>query len=359
MRIGTGSVYVDRLADVREGNWRLIHQGRDGGAARRHLAALMHLCLDKFLTGQWQEAQHLADEGTAVCEAYDYPFFAWYFLYNHAILAAVRGDHYASLEFADRMTQWAVPRSVHTAELFAHHPRVLAALASGDFEDAYRHATAVSPAGTLASHVPHATWVMFDLVESAVRTDRHPQANAHVSAMRDADLAAISSRMALLQGGSAAIAAPDEQALVLFDETVSVVDAERWPFDLARVQLAFGERLRRLRATSEARAHLSSALEVFQRLGAHPWATRAHAELRATGQVRPKGRRSMQIALTAQEREIAELAAAGLTNKQIGERLFLSHRTVGTHLYRLFPKLGITSRASLRDALESSLADNL
>ena len=57
-------------------------------------------------------------------------------------------------------------------------------------------------------------------------------------------------------------------------------------------------------------------------------------------------------ALTAQEREIALLAAAGLTNKQIGERLFLSHRTVGTHLYHLFPKLGISSRAVLRDALD-------
>lgn len=56
--------------------------------------------------------------------------------------------------------------------------------------------------------------------------------------------------------------------------------------------------------------------------------------------------------LTPQQLEIAQLAAAGLTNKQIGERLFLSHRTVGTHLYQIFPKLGITSRAALRDALK-------
>ena len=61
--------------------------------------------------------------------------------------------------------------------------------------------------------------------------------------------------------------------------------------------------------------------------------------------------------LTEQERAIAELAAAGLTNKQIGERLFLSHRTVATHLYKVFPKLGITSRAALRDALGESVRE--
>lgn len=61
--------------------------------------------------------------------------------------------------------------------------------------------------------------------------------------------------------------------------------------------------------------------------------------------------------LTPQQREIALLAAAGLTNKQIGDRLFLSPRTVGTHLYQLFPKLGVTSRAALRDALAEHPAD--
>ena len=80
--------------------------------------------------------------------------------------------------------------------------------------------------------------------------------------------------------------------------------------------------------------------------------SRAGNELRATGHtVSPTdGPRSAQ--LTPQQLEIAELAAQGLTNKEIGERLFLSHRTVATHLYQLFPKLGITSRAALRDALD-------
>ena len=97
----------------------------------------------------------------------------------------------------------------------------------------------------------------------------------------------------------------------------------------------------------------SRTLEVFERLGAKPWIARASSELRATGQTRAQVGSPDRDALTAQELEIATLAASGLTNKQIGDRLYLSHRTVGAHLYRIFPKLGITSRAALRDALVS------
>jgi DNA-binding NarL/FixJ family response regulator len=85
-------------------------------------------------------------------------------------------------------------------------------------------------------------------------------------------------------------------------------------------------------------------------MAAAPWLERTHAELRATKyriDIPPDGPSS----LTAQEVQIAQLAAGGLTNKQIAERLFLSHRTVGAHLYRIFPKLGVSSRAGLRDAL--------
>jgi DNA-binding NarL/FixJ family response regulator len=103
---------------------------------------------------------------------------------------------------------------------------------------------------------------------------------------------------------------------------------------------------------TEARVCLVAALEGFRRLGAKTWAERAAMELRATGQTRSQGRQPGREALTPQELEIAMLAATGMSNKQIGSRLFLSHRTVGAHLYRVFPKLGITSRAALRDALQ-------
>jgi DNA-binding NarL/FixJ family response regulator len=97
---------------------------------------------------------------------------------------------------------------------------------------------------------------------------------------------------------------------------------------------------------------LSAAAQLFSGLGAEPWAERARQELRACGGQPLAEPRPGAGVLTPQQWEIAKLAASGLTNKQIGEKLFLSPRTVSTRLYQLFPKLGITSRAALRDALE-------
>ncbi len=100
---------------------------------------------------------------------------------------------------------------------------------------------------------------------------------------------------------------------------------------------------------------MTAALDTFERLDAHPWMSRARNELRASGL---KLGTTAIDSLTPQQREIARLAAAGLTNKRIGERLFLSPRTVGTHLYQLFPKLGVTSRAALRDGLAQLPTDD-
>ena len=102
---------------------------------------------------------------------------------------------------------------------------------------------------------------------------------------------------------------------------------------------------------TRARIHLSSAVDIFDQLGARPWAARAAGELRATGQTRQPSQVGVLPTLTSQEHEIAMLAATGLTNRQIGQRLYVSHRTVSAHLYRVFPQLGITARAGLRDAL--------
>ena len=98
---------------------------------------------------------------------------------------------------------------------------------------------------------------------------------------------------------------------------------------------------------------LREAAQVFDALGQRLHADRALRELRASGE---RARRRVPEAwteLSPQELQIAQLAAEGLSNREIGERLYLSHRTIGTHLYNLFPKLGITSRAQLRDALEA------
>jgi DNA-binding NarL/FixJ family response regulator len=352
MRIGTASVYLDRLGDNREYSWRLIHQGREGGAPRRQLSALMHVCLDDYLTGRWDEAEGLALEAQKLCTTSGLPFLTWYFLYNRALIAAGRGRPDEAVKLADEITHWALPRGVAGAVAIAHHPRALAAAADGDFEAAYFHAAAVSPAGVLAPYVPISTWVMFDLVEAAVRTGRTAEARAHGDVMRSVGVAELSSRMRLIQHGVDALVLDTDEADAQLEKTLADDRSERWLFEASRIRLAFAEKVRRRKDFSRARVHLLAARAGFTAMGAEPWLARTVVELRATG-YRPVIAGQQPADLTAQELEIAELAAGGLSNKQIAERLYLSHRTVGAHLYRIFPKLGVSSRAGLRDALSA------
>ena len=327
-RITRAATYIDRVSDCRQTLWRVVREGREGGAVTAAIFAMMNLCVDGFFTGRWDESEQLAGEGFAVCEAHGYRLLAWPFRLGEALIAAGRGDYDHTRDLTDEMMLWAVPRRIRGVEMFASHARTIAALGQGDFETAYQHAAAISPAGILASHVAYALWVPMDLVEAAVRTGRHAEAAAHVAAMRDAGIASISPRLALVTSGSAALAGTDDRGNGWFEEALAVPGADRWPFDLARVQLAYGERLRRARAATRARRHLAAALQTFEGLGARPWAARAGAELRAAGQATTTERGQAPGSLTPQEREIALLAAAGLTNKQIAERLLISHRTV-------------------------------
>jgi DNA-binding CsgD family transcriptional regulator len=119
------------------------------------------------------------------------------------------------------------------------------------------------------------------------------------------------------------------------------------PFQRARTQLLYGEWLRRERRRTDARTHLRAAAETFGALGATPWQARADAELRATGETARKREPSTLDQLTPQEFQVAELVAAGMTNRAIGAQLFLSPRTVEYHLRKIFSKLGIASRTEL------------
>ena len=135
-----------------------------------------------------------------------------------------------------------------------------------------------------------------------------------------------------------------------FDEALAG-DLSRWPFQRARIQLAYGQWLRRQRRVADSRALLRGARDTFEALGCASWGDQARGELRASGERSRRRAPEARDQLTPQELQIAQLAAQGLSNREIGQRLFLSHRTISTHLYRVFPKLGITSRAELSGAL--------
>ncbi len=351
MVVSAAAARTDRLAGCRVALWQVARIGRESGAVLPAISALTLLSLDGFLTGAWDEAWQVADECLRACQSHGHFAGAWMVREQLAMIAAARGDEELVRELTEELLRWAMPRGITLAQMAVHRVGCLAALGRGHFEEAYREAARISPPGILASHVPHALWAVMDLVEAAVRTGRQQEAAAHVAAARAARIAEISSRLALLVTGSAALAAPTDQARQLFERALGIRGADRWPFEFARVQLAFGEHLRRVRAPGEARAQLGAALAAFRALGARPWAERAANELRAARLIPAKTECHRVTALTAQERQIVSLAAAGLTNRQIGERLYLSPRTVGSHLYRVFPKLGVSSRAGLRDAL--------
>jgi hypothetical protein len=116
---------------------------------------------------------------------------------------AQRGDEDATRWLTDEMLQWATPRRVRTVQCYAWQAQALAALGRGDFEEAFQHVSKISPAGTVASHLPGALDVMMDLIEAAVHTSRAADAAAHVAAIQESNIAALSSRLALVARGSA------------------------------------------------------------------------------------------------------------------------------------------------------------
>jgi DNA-binding NarL/FixJ family response regulator len=347
---------VDALSDYRYLFRRMIERERDDGAIAMVVVGLLMLCTDSYIHGHWDEAEKLAREGLDLAAAHGYRLIQAQFQFELARIAAHRGNMDFAQTLIDEISTWAAPRGIGITNACIRHLRADNALAQGDYEEAYVQAAQIDPPGALIPGVP-GRWAVLDLVEAAVRSGHTGQARAHVAAAQQVGNPRISPNTAMITAGAAALVADDDEAGPLFDAVLALPAAARCPFLQARIQLAYGQRLRRTRDTTGARLHLRAALDTFDRLGAQPWAQRARDELRATGVATATRPDTRTASLTTQERQIAELAATGLTNKQIGQRLFLSHRTVGAHLHRLYPKLGITSRAALRDALETITPD--
>ena len=192
-----------------------------------------------------------------------------------------------------------------------------------------------------------------DLAEAAALAGRSQAARARLAEVEAMVGDAPAEWIAINVRHARALLADDErEAAVRFEEALSA-DLDRWPFWRGRLLLAHGRWLRRHRRMMDSRARLREARDMFDAIGASSWGDHARSELRASGE---RSRRRVPEArdqLTAQELQIAQLAADGLSNREIGQRLYLSHRTISTHLYRVFPKLGITSRAELSAALAS------
>lgn len=201
-------------------------------------------------------------------------------------------------------------------------------------------------------------WALADLTEAAVNSHHAQMIGELIDEIASDAVILGSSHLTMLINRSRALLAGHHgsaDAEHHFTAALKDVDAAtQAPLEYARTRLSFGEWLRRQRRIVDARSQLSAALRTFESLGAQPYAQRTRAELRAAGVQLPgqvATTPDLDAELTPQELQIARLAASGLSNRQIADQIYLSHRTVAAHLYKLFPKLGITSRNQLRDAL--------
>ena len=350
-RVAVAACYAERLPACRTAIDLVVAAARDGGALPPAIDAVFFLAIDGFLTGRWDEADERVSEGLEWSEKTGIALLQAPGHWLRALIAAARGEYDRVDDLTTSLRRWGTPRGAMASARYAAQADALAAAGRGDFEQAFAHASSISRAGELQPYVPHALWVVLDLVEAAVRTGRHADARAHVRAAQQAGIAAISSRMNLLVTAAEAVAGVGDP-LVSFRAALAADDVETWSFDTARVRLLHGQELHKRGRVAEARAELFVARQTFSDLRAAPWFARAGDELRATG-LRELGPPSGTTAdlLTPQQARIASLAARGLTNKEIGRELHLSPRTVSTHLYQIFPKLNVTTRAGLRDAL--------
>jgi DNA-binding CsgD family transcriptional regulator len=353
VRVGWSLLEVDDVGRGSAELGRVLADGQRAGAAGPAMGAAVLLALDAFAAGRWDDTDRLARQAHGLCTSHGHEVLAMLATAGSALVAACRGNDVACGDHTSRMIGWAAPRGARLVHHHATHARVLAALGRGDAESAYHLAGAVTPAGTVGPDGPGRRLVM-DLVEAAVRTQRRDEAAAHVDAARRSGVAESSGRSAVLVAGAAALAGQDGPARTRYEQALAVPGAEKWPFDVARVRLAYGENLRRSRAMLEARLQLTTALATFRRLGADPWVARAESELRAAGHRVHRARDGASTVLSHQERTVAQLAATGATNRQIAQRLGLSPRTVGSHLGRVFQKKRVTSRAALGEALRAA-----
>ena len=270
-------------------------------------------------------------------------------------IAGMRGDEASAERASAEAERIAAPTGANNIVALAQFGRVSAALGASRHDDAYKAAERLFDPTDPAHHPAIASWIIGDLAEAALHAGRVTEALARVAQIEAAAGDTPTVWIALGLRHARALLADDEQAEKRFDEALGA-ELGRWPFQRARLLLAHGQWLRRQRRITESRTPLREARNAFDALGCVAFSDQARRELRASGESSRRRDPAARDQLTAQELQIAQLAAQGLSNREIGQRLYVSHRTVGTHLYRIFPKLGITVRRELGPALSVDAA---
>ncbi|MFD7662588.1 AAA family ATPase [Streptomyces sp. NPDC059788] len=305
--------------------------------------------------GRWDQAREVCARMAAVGAAAGLDHAVACAAAVDATVLAYQGDAAAARARADEALALIDPLESRSVTVYARRALGAAAAAEGAYEAAYGQLRSAFTADGAPVHY-HASYpALADLAAAAVRSGRREEAAAIVErcARELGDHAP--PRLRALLGRARGLLTEPGDAEPHFRAALADRTSGHRPFERAQTQLDLAEWLRRRRRIAEARPLLTEALETFRRLGARPWIERARAEARAAGLDVTASAPDALAGLTPQQQQIVRLAARGLTNRDIGEKLFLSPRTVGSHLYRSFPKLGITARSQLRDLVEDTL----
>jgi len=304
-------------------------------------------------TGRWDEALEVAAEAGGVGEAGNLEIVAASADAITATVLALRADSGAARWHAARALATVDPAECGLVAARARRALGVAALADGSYLQAFTQLSGLFSEDGAPLHNYASFLGVADLATAAVRADRRMEGSDVIEQALSRLNGRASARLEQLIARARGILADPADSEAHFNKALADPAGDQWPFERAQLRLDHAEWLRRHRRINDAKAVLAEAVGAFRRLGARAWAERAQAELRACGVpvARAPGQPDALGELTPQQRQIVRLASDGLTDREIGDRLFLSPRTVSSHLYRSYPKLGVASRHQLRDVI--------
>ena len=264
-------------------------------------------------------------------------------------LAAWRGRPAEFERLREVAVSEAAPRGEGTALTIGQWASAVLYNSLGRYEEACAAALEASDAPPVPG--APAQWAIAELVEAAVRCGDQALADQALERMLDSTRASRTDWARGIEARSRALVGRGDDTDALYREAIDRLGRTKLRSDAARARLLYGEWLRRERRRLEAREHLRQAHELFTTTGMEAFAERAARELRATGATARRRAVETGADLTPRELQITRLAVEGLSNPEIGGRLFMSPRTVEYHLHKVFTKRGITSRTELRSLL--------
>ena len=322
---------------------RAVTLARDSGALTALPIALTYRASVHVHAGEFAAASALIEEADAISEATGNAPLP----YTSLLLAAWRGQEAQASQLIEADVRDANTRGEGRAIGLAEYATAVLYNGLGRYEDALAAARRACEHDDLGFF----GWALVELVEAAGRSGRPEEARTTLGRLEERTRFAGTDWALGIQARSCALLSEDEEADVLYREAIERLARSRVVVHSARAHLLYGEWLRRKNRRVDAREQLRTAHETFSRIGAEAFAERARRELLATGETVRKRTLEARDQLTAQEAQIAGLAAQGHTNPEIGAQLFISARTVEYHLRKVFLKLDISSRKELRQAL--------